>query len=454
MSEETNQDNASTSTPVGASGESSKASTERVGFCQDCGCPLTRETVRNVGSGVFCEPCLEARIGAPGIPYGAPVYTAASAGVPPPYSAPVPPPPISATGEPSPVLAGILGLIPGVGAIYNGQYAKGVVHLVIFAILQSLSQNVSGVFGIFVFGWIVYQAFEAYHTAIARRDGLPLPDAFGFNDIGERMGFGKTWGIVNHTKPTAAAAAAPSTPPPPPPPFVPTATVPVGTAPDWVGYVPPTAFGAAYAPLDPASQAREQAAHNAGYASYAAYAETFTGTGYGYPSGPAVPPPYVVTPVTPAGRRFPVGAFWLIALGAVILILNLVPDWRMSGRWLLPVLFAGLAGWSFTRTLRTGASLACRLRWPVLFLVLSVLFALQAAYVATLGQTWPILFIAFGLVLLLERTAGRSTVYTPPTPYNVPPSPYTSVVPPAEPSVQDTPNRAAWTETDKVKDGQ
>ncbi len=40
-------------------------------------------------------------------------------------------------------------------------------------------------------------AFEAYHTAVARRDGLPLPNAFGFNDIGERMGFGKSWGTVN-----------------------------------------------------------------------------------------------------------------------------------------------------------------------------------------------------------------------------------------------------------------
>src|ERR1700712_623976 len=36
---------------------------ERIGFCQDCGKPLTKESVRTVGSGVFCEPCLEVRVG-------------------------------------------------------------------------------------------------------------------------------------------------------------------------------------------------------------------------------------------------------------------------------------------------------------------------------------------------------------------------------------------------------
>ena len=35
-------------------------------------------------------------------------------------------------------------------------------------------------------GWVFYQAFEAYHTAKARRDGLPLPDPFGLNNIRTR----------------------------------------------------------------------------------------------------------------------------------------------------------------------------------------------------------------------------------------------------------------------------
>jgi len=39
----------------------------------------------------------------------------------------------------SPGLAFFLGWIPGVGAIYNGQYAKGLVHAVLWGVLVSLT---------------------------------------------------------------------------------------------------------------------------------------------------------------------------------------------------------------------------------------------------------------------------------------------------------------------------
>src|ERR1700679_1457804 len=89
----------------GTQGESPNAA-ERVGFCQDCGKPLTQATVRAVGTGVFCEPCLTARVGATTPPSS---YATA-----PPYTAV--PPQAAVTSEPSPVLATILGFIPGVGA--------------------------------------------------------------------------------------------------------------------------------------------------------------------------------------------------------------------------------------------------------------------------------------------------------------------------------------------------
>ncbi|HEY3645339.1 MAG TPA: hypothetical protein VGM16_08380, partial [Gammaproteobacteria bacterium] len=94
---------------------------------------------------------------------------------------------------PNPGLAALLGLIPGVGAMYNEQYAKGVVHLIVFVILVSLASDVNGVFGLLVAGWIFYMAIEAHHTARAKREGTPLPNPFGLNDIGERFGFGKAW---------------------------------------------------------------------------------------------------------------------------------------------------------------------------------------------------------------------------------------------------------------------
>jgi hypothetical protein len=62
-----------------------------------------------------------------------------------------------------------------VGAIYNGQYAKGIVHAVVFGILCSiLDSNLHGldvIFAMMLTAWIFYMAFEAYHTAVKRRAG-------------------------------------------------------------------------------------------------------------------------------------------------------------------------------------------------------------------------------------------------------------------------------------------
>jgi TM2 domain-containing membrane protein YozV len=284
-------------------------------------------------------------------------------------------------GEPHPQLAVLLGIIPGVGAIYNGQFAKGFVHLIIFAVLVSFADHVSGIFGLFVFGWVCYQVVDAYQTAVARRDGLPLPNPFGLNDIGERMGFGKSWGNV--TPPTA------STPAP---------GAPVATGPDWVGYVHPDAIPVTPPVADPATYAQQTRP----VVGQAAYATTYTGVPYA-----AVPPV-----VLPPARRFPVGAFWLIGLGMLLLLGEFLPDIRLTGHWFLPVFFAGLSIFIFTRRMHSygTSSVVCYLRWPVTLMVLAILFALQAAYVATLGQTWPVLLVTIGALLLLERTVGVAPV--------------------------------------------
>ena len=86
-----------------------------------------------------------------------------------------------------PVLAGLLGFIPGVGAMYNGQFVKALAHVLIFAVFVSLSDK-SVVFGLLVAAWVFYQVFDAAQTAKARRDGLPLPNPFGLNDLGVRLG--------------------------------------------------------------------------------------------------------------------------------------------------------------------------------------------------------------------------------------------------------------------------
>jgi len=81
----------------------------------------------------------------------------------------------------SPGLALFLGMIPGVGAIYNGQYAKGLVHAVVFGVLCSIGDAASHtgsefVFVMMAFAWWAYMVFEAYHTARKRRFGEPVDE--------------------------------------------------------------------------------------------------------------------------------------------------------------------------------------------------------------------------------------------------------------------------------------
>jgi len=135
--------------------------TSATAYCQNCGKALCANCVRNAPGGqILCEPC----------------WTAWHA-VQPPFV-----PSYAGTGMPNPVLAAILGIIPGVGAMYNGQFLKGLVHVFIFAVLVSTASRY-GIFGLFIAAWVLYQVFEAYHVACARRDGQPLPDPLGLNEI-------------------------------------------------------------------------------------------------------------------------------------------------------------------------------------------------------------------------------------------------------------------------------
>jgi TM2 domain-containing membrane protein YozV len=99
-----------------------------------------------------------------------------------PYSQPPPQTPYAAAAvQTSPALAFILGLIPGVGAIYNGQYIKGLVHAVIFGMIVSLiSGNDEGstvpFLGIMLAAFIFYMPFEAYHTAKKRQMGIAVDE--------------------------------------------------------------------------------------------------------------------------------------------------------------------------------------------------------------------------------------------------------------------------------------
>jgi TM2 domain-containing membrane protein YozV len=137
-------------------------------YCRTCGKPLCSTCARDVRGVIYCEECLASHL---------------SGTMPPPGPSAVPPGVQPATGVPSPGLAAILGFIPGVGAMYNGEFAKGFVHVVIFATLIWMADNVSGLFGLAIAAFVIYMPIEAYKTARAKEMGLPAPDPFGFNNL-------------------------------------------------------------------------------------------------------------------------------------------------------------------------------------------------------------------------------------------------------------------------------
>jgi TM2 domain-containing membrane protein YozV len=93
------------------------------------------------------------------------------------------PPPVAPTGTGHPGFAAILGFIPGVGAMYNGQFVKGFIHVLVFITTIWLTNHVEGIFGLLIAGWEFYMVFDAYQTAKAIKFGLPLPDPFGINNL-------------------------------------------------------------------------------------------------------------------------------------------------------------------------------------------------------------------------------------------------------------------------------
>jgi hypothetical protein len=143
-----------------------------IAYCRACGKALCESCRRVFDGTIYCEEHVPVPAAAPG---GAPPGTGYS-----PYTAPAPP--LIPDMGTSPGLAFLLGLIPGVGAIYNGQYVKGLVHVIILGILISIvnSGDASGgmepLFGMMIGVWVFYMAFEAYHTARKRQMGQPVDE--------------------------------------------------------------------------------------------------------------------------------------------------------------------------------------------------------------------------------------------------------------------------------------
>src|SRR4029079_13681072 len=72
----------------------------------------------------------------------------------------------------NPGAAFALGMIPGVGAIYNGEFVKAAVHILVFGILVQLADVTdTALFGLASAAFYFYMPFEAYYTAKKRALG-------------------------------------------------------------------------------------------------------------------------------------------------------------------------------------------------------------------------------------------------------------------------------------------
>jgi hypothetical protein len=272
-------------------------------YCQNCGKPLCTACIRSVGGVVYCEPCLAARLSAqPG---------AAEANL---------------TGlHAHPVLAGLLGFIPGVGAMYNGQFVKALAHVLIFAVFVSLSDK-SFVFGLLIAAWVFYQVFDAAQTAKARRDGLPLPNPFGLNDLGNKLGIA----------PPASPYAAGFAPPPGTPPSGGTGTNP--------NPYPGSNFGQAPNPNPSSGDPFQQPP---------AYTSSYAAPPPGTAGAPAQGmPPYGEPLAIEPRHRYPFGAVVLIVIGLVLLLhtLGIFEDEWIGRAW--PLILIGIGAWLLYRRTR------------------------------------------------------------------------------------------------------
>ena len=261
-------------------------------YCQNCGKALCATCVRNAGSGqILCEPCWTSWQG---------------------FQQPFVAPP---AGTPNPSVAMVLGFSPGVGAMYNGQYFKGLIHVVIFVVIISITTHY-GIFGLFIPAWILYQSFEAFHTAKAIRDGQPLPDPLGLNEVGNWLNLGGR----------------------PQGPFHPGAGPAAGPAAPGFGAAPPT--GAGPVPPNPAAGGYQQVPYTGQYQAPFTPAAGFT--------DPVVPP---VPPVPPLfwKRKEPIGALILIGFGLILLLNQMGFLAERVFHLLWPTVFIALGVWLIIR---------------------------------------------------------------------------------------------------------
>ncbi|HXN24186.1 MAG TPA: DUF5668 domain-containing protein [Candidatus Dormibacteraeota bacterium] len=130
---------------------------DATGFCRNCGKAMCRECTRDVRGVLYCEPCLAEIVAQPAGP---------------------------ANMGSNPTVAFLLGFVPGLGAVYNGEYIKALVHVAIFVVLFTagvngdLSSGSEAALWICISAYWLYMAIDAHRSAKLRQSGAVPTDPF------------------------------------------------------------------------------------------------------------------------------------------------------------------------------------------------------------------------------------------------------------------------------------
>ena len=191
--------------------------TEATGFCGNCGKAMCAQCTREVNGTFYCQDCLGALIAAQRpaeSPTHAPLPGASvqNAGAPlnaDPHSGPVQ----TAPHISHPGVALALGFIPGLGAVYNGEYIKGLVHVAIFggiiaALNTQMPEGYEAFLGIALSCFYLYMPIEAYRTARNRLASGPDAHRSGRRRSGAQTDWGDRhdyhWRAIPPRKPRMA----------------------------------------------------------------------------------------------------------------------------------------------------------------------------------------------------------------------------------------------------------
>jgi hypothetical protein len=133
---------------------------EATGYCRNCGKALCPECTREVRGALYCEDCLANVLAGPLGPAGA-----GAAG---------------ARPDVNPALAATLGFIPGLGAVYNGEYVKALIQVLVFGgLIAGVSSDMPSGYIAFLsiaLGcFYCYMPIDSYRVAKARQLGQAEP---------------------------------------------------------------------------------------------------------------------------------------------------------------------------------------------------------------------------------------------------------------------------------------